>query len=344
MNDGLNRNDSSHVFSAEDADRILNAAEDAPSKNEQTDKAASEGASGAASSENTSAGGASDKESFLKNREARRAKIREMKKRRLLAYILLTAIIILIIIGIVLVVRAVRRSGKPADFSQIGPMPTESITVETIKNPYDYTQEVPESEKQSSDWFSDALIIGESRIQGFELYGYAEGAQLFYSSSMTTENAMSGTGYDRSGNEVTLSQLLSENTYGKIYIALGLNEMGWYYPDDFEDSLASLIEMIKSAQPDAQIYLQTLIPVTSSLASSHAYITIDKILAADEMIKNDAVRESVFLLGLPSELVTDNALNEEYAEANGLSLTSSGFAVWEDYLLTHTVNRSDYTW
>lgn len=52
---------------------------------------------------------------------------------------------------------------------------------------------------------------------------------------------------------------------------LGVNELGWYNDQRYYDNYADLIDLIREVQPEAQIYLQTLIPVTSK-KSAGSYI------------------------------------------------------------------------
>ena len=350
MEDQFNRSDTNPSFSIEDAERILSAAEDSPQEPEEETGSEVVTAAFEPVEQEKDAGPAEEPrkltpEEAAAARERRRAKIKEMKRRRMIAYALMALILIVLIGGISLIVRAIRNSRKPDTFAQIGPMPQETITVESLKDPYNFSKEVPASEDAGNAWFSDALIIGETRISGVELYGFAPGADLFYSGSMTTESAKEGSGYDRNENSTNLDSILAGKQYGKIYICLGLNEMGWYYVNEFEESLAGLVDMIKQAQPNADIYLQSVIPVTAGLASSHSYITLEKIASMNAMIQSVAITKNVFFLGLPTELVMeDGSLSGDYAAPNGLSLTQEGLNLWCTYLRTHAVKEGDYRW
>ena len=47
----------------------------------------------------------------------------------------------------------------------------------------------------------------------------------------------------------------------KVYLCLGVNELGIYKDDAFYESYCQAIELIRQAQPNAIIYIQGLIPV-----------------------------------------------------------------------------------
>ena len=76
-------------------------------------------------------------------------------------------------------------------------------------------------------YFSDALFIGDSRTEGLALYGSLTNADFFSSVGLSifkvTEKAA---GNPNTGESVTLSQNLAQKQYGKVYIMLGLNELG----------------------------------------------------------------------------------------------------------------------
>ena len=349
MEDQFNRSDTNPSFSIEDAERILSAAEETDAEAPETDVPEEE----VPVSEPEQAEEEPVREEPRKLtaeeaaalRERRRAKIKDMKRRRMIAYALMALILIVLITGISLIVKAIKNSRKPDNFAQIGPMPQETVTVESLKDPYNFSKEVPAGEDAGNEWFSDALIIGETRISGVEIYGLAPGADLYYSSSMTAESAKEGSGYDRNENSTSLSAVLAGKQYGKIYICLGLNEMGWNHINEFEGSLGSLVDMVKQAQPNADIYLQTVLPVTASLASSHSYITLERIASMNSMIQSVAMSRNVFFLGLPEELtMEDGSLNTQYDAGNGLSLNQNGLNLWCTYLRTHAVKEGDYRW
>ena len=342
VEDQFDRPDTNPAFSIEDAERILNAAEEpeAALKDPEPDKAEPEEEKEPEAPKKTLS-----PEEAEAARERRRARIKEMKRRRMMAYALLALILIVLITGILLIVQAIKKAKAPEQFAQIGPMPQEVITVESLKDPYNFAKEVPAGEDAGESWFNDALIIGETRISGVEIYGLAKGADLYYSNSMTTESAMNGSGYDRNENSTSLGSVLAGKKYGKIYICLGLNEMGWNHPDEFEESLTNLVSYIRQIQPNADIYIQTLIPCTESLAYSHPYITLEKIASMNSMMQSVAVGSKVFLLGLPEGLVTESgALNSDFSQANGLSLTQGGMDLWCQYMRTHAVKEGDYRW
>ena len=114
-------------------------------------------------------------------------------------------------------------------------------------------------------YFSDALFIGDSRTEGLALYGSLTNADFFSSVGLSifkvTEKAA---GNPNTGESVTLSQKLAQKQYGKVYIMLGLNELGTGTTESWAQTYAGVISQIRQAQPNAIIYLQSILVVAAS--------------------------------------------------------------------------------
>ncbi len=67
-------------------------------------------------------------------------------------------------------------------------------------------------------------------------------------------------GADRQNH--TIIEMMGQKTYGKIYIMLGMNELGWAYDNIFIERYGKLIDTIKEKQPQADIYIQSILPVS----------------------------------------------------------------------------------
>lgn len=134
----------------------------------------------------------------------------------------------------------------------VTPSPTPTPTPEATKAPASV---------------NDALFIGDSRTVGLREYAGLEGADFFCTVGM---NIFDVTGEKLSvgslGN-VTLSELLSAKQYGKIYIMLGINEVG-YNHQSVADKYGQVLELIKSKQPNASIFVQANLHVAKSRSDS----------------------------------------------------------------------------
>jgi hypothetical protein len=110
----------------------------------------------------------------------------------------------------------------------------------TLAKPEVFSPDLTEQASKDDEYFKDAAILGNSLVEGLKMY-----------SKLTTINYYSGTSMSVvSASKTELPQLLGTK-YAKIYIELGINEIG----EDvgtFKNDYGAMIDKIKSAEPDAK--------------------------------------------------------------------------------------------
>ena len=126
---------------------------------------------------------------------------------------------------------------------------------------YDYTKPVPESPPVDKSFYDDALFIGDSRTEGFRMFAGLNNA-TFYSakgllaSTTFTDHFIPPDGFDvpstpRPANgTLTVAQAIEYGpVFGKIYIMLGINELGWPNVQAFVATIASLSKLSANTTP-----------------------------------------------------------------------------------------------
>lgn len=86
------------------------------------------------------------------------------------------------------------------------------------------------------EYFADAVFIGDSRTQGLYEYSNLADVATFYSkTSLTVYNLFEKPkDFIREGDEkLTLEQALSRHQFKKVYLMIGINEMGTGTPESF---------------------------------------------------------------------------------------------------------------
>ncbi|MGM9618876.1 MAG: GDSL-type esterase/lipase family protein [Oscillospiraceae bacterium] len=128
----------------------------------------------------------------------------------------------------------------------------------------------------------DALFIGDSRTVGLQEYAGIEGADFFANVGMSVYNIHKKPVSVPSVGKVTLAELLDYKKYGKIYIMLGVNEVG--YPlGNTVAKYGELIDFVRQREPEARIIIQANLHVTKSRSDSDAVVNnaaIDRLNAA----------------------------------------------------------------
>ncbi len=184
-------------------------------------------------------------------------------------------------------------------------------------------------------YFNDALFIGDSRLQGFGMYSGLPGTfyaatsfQLFKYETMGVVNTGSG--------KVPIFDALPYDTFTKIYIKVGLNEMGGN-DDAFISKYVELITRLRESEPRAIIYIHGVLPVTASKSRTDKVHNNAHVNARNEMLRQLAIDQKAYYLDVGSALAgADRSLPEEMA-ADGIHLKSQYMGIWKEYLLSHAV-------
>lgn len=278
-------------------------------------------------------------------RETRRQKIKEQKRKRIIAWAIVVIVAILIVFGLIKLLGWIF-TPKYVESANIGPNPVaEGATAQITPAPryYDYTAPAPEADAVDDSYFDSVLMIGEGRTSGFPLYGYMTNASFLASGNVNVSSVESYE-FEYNSGTTTLVDLLGSNRYDAIYIEVGLNELGWSNSSAFVDSYSSLINTIKSLAPQSSIYMQSIIPVTASKSGSPEYITNEKVAEYNALIKDIATSQQVYYLDMTEALTGGTGqLTGGYAGSDGMALSKDGYTKWIDYIKTHVVNKEIYS-
>lgn len=241
------------------------------------------------------------------------------------------------------------QNGEPSPEATPAPTPTPVPTPEPTPAPvlYHYGQPVEEGEERDSEeWFADAVFLGDSRTEGMQVYSGIRSADFIWHRGLSVFNAVSDDYrfYEADGEQLTLLEALALKQYGKIYIMIGINELG-YAASTYEKSLGELLDRVREEQPDAVIYLQTIPPVNEGMASAKglkSYINNENVNAFNEAVVRQAREKQVALLDVASVFRTEAGDLAEDMAADGVHFRKEGYKLWTGYLLTHTLDPESY--
>ncbi len=60
---------------------------------------------------------------------------------------------------------------------------------------------------------------------------------------------------------MTILDALKQQNFKKVYLDLGSDEVNWMSPSLFIDKYSQVIDEIQRIHPDAQIYIQSIVPL-----------------------------------------------------------------------------------
>lgn len=270
-------------------------------------------------------------------------------------WLILALILCVVLVVITLAFKAFRpvdRKGK--DVSTFGvtasaaPLPSSSALIEPTAPQVEGDIPLPQEEDvqpsndpvkmvDSDDWFSDAVFIGDSRVSGLRLYsGITAEATFLDHTGLSIYTIANGKAVlPRGEKKVSVMDALAEENYGKVYISVGVNELGYFDPAGFGKAYEKVLDAIRECQPDAELYVQSLIPVNEGKCKEKGmpyYITNEGVSNYNEALAEVCGEKDVFLLEIPEELVDENGELLEELTTDGVHFKKEGYVRWLDHL------------
>lgn len=185
-------------------------------------------------------------------------------------------------------------------------------------------------------YFDDALFIGDSRMQGFGMYSGLNNATFFAITSFTLYKYETMPVVQTPNGKVPIFQALPYDSFTKIYIKVGLNELGGS-DEKFLATYAEFIAKLREMEPRAIIYVHGVLPVTAQKSSTDSTHSNPKIAARNESLKQFAEENKCYYIDINSVVsLEDGSLMPEMA-GDGVHLKASYMNLWKEYLRTHAV-------
>lgn len=191
----------------------------------------------------------------------------------------------------------------------------------------------------SDDYFDDAVFIGDSRVVSLYEYSDWKEATYYCSSGMTLGGVFKEpTGRWKDGNwKVNIADALKQKQYKKVYIMLGINDMGVGDLDYFMNHYTDMVNQIHEWQPDAIIYIMSIMNVSAERNAQGDYINNEAIRVRNDRLKELDNGRDTFYLDINSVVCDENGyLNTEYT-FDGVHLYAQYVPLWTDYLKTHAI-------
>lgn len=187
-----------------------------------------------------------------------------------------------------------------------------------------------------SSYFDDALFIGDSRTVGLSEYGNLGQAEVLADSGMSVYKIMKTQFPTRSGERMTLEQLVSAKQFGKVYIMLGINELGY----DFDQTVKryqEMVDLVRRMQPNAIIFLQANLHITGEKSESSPYYNNTNINRFNSAVEGMADGETIFYLDV-NELFDDEEGNlaVEYT-TDHTHILGKHYGTWGSWILSKAI-------
>lgn len=221
---------------------------------------------------------------------------------------------------------------KPIEIIEPSAEPAPEATPSPTPQP---TEKTLVFETGTKAYFDDALFIGDSRTVGLKEYADMGNATFFCNVGMNSFKIFDEKVDVNGVGKVTLKQLLQTKKFAKVYILLGINELGSDI-DIVADKVLAVEECVKEMQPDALIFMQANMHVTAKKSSSNKTFTNERINALNEKLAASADQKKVFYIDV-NEHFDDNGCLRSDASGDGIHVTAKGYIEWGDWLCTKQI-------
>ena len=207
-------------------------------------------------------------------------------------------------------------------------------------------EEQPETLKPKSftkvedSYFDDAVFIGDSRMVGLSQYcpELDSRATFFAKKSLTIYNLQKDAWIDvENGPKETIFEALSKIDFSKVYIMVGINEIGRGTNDSYRDAYADVINRILEINPDALIYINSTMHVTKEKSDGDELYNNGNINVRNAALFELVDLQHVFYLNVNDMLDDGEGNLRAELSGDGVHLKGSCYEPWHQYLLFNAV-------
>ena len=203
----------------------------------------------------------------------------------------------------------------------------------TIKEDDSNDTDSTTSNNKKVSFDSSVAFIGDSRTQGFIMYNGLKSVQDYSYIGLMVDTAVTKKIVKTSnGQKITLLEDMANRNIKSVYIMLGVNELGWVYPQVFKKKYEDLIDEIRKVKPNCKIYVQSIIPMTKTKSDNDKIFNNSNVAKFNKLVQEVAKEKNVTYLDVKSALVDENGNLPEEASTDGIHVDKEYCEKWLNYL------------
>lgn len=138
---------------------------------------------------------------------------------------------------------------------------------------------VPEGEAASEYAFRNTLFVGDYFVFGVSASKYFVYSSFAYATGYDMNTIQTKDAFKSDGEALTMAEYVAKfDNIDTVYIAFSAESVSWMDCPTFVKKYTDFIDSIIAAQPDADIYIQPLLPIDEKQAKKRGYsVTNEKI-------------------------------------------------------------------
>lgn len=220
---------------------------------------------------------------------------------------------------------------------QSQPEESESSSSQEESAVSDGDPQVQEGEWLASEYFDDALFVGDSITEGIKLYDVMSNATVLADTGVNLNSLYTKDSIElEDGSKVPILEATQYYNPGKIYLMMGVNSL-LSDEETFRADYGRVVDTLMTQHPDAILYIQSILPVTADYEQrSDAVADNAKIDRYNEILKELAAEKGCYYLNVAEVFKDENGcLPTDASPKDGIHFGSSWYRKWFDYLRTH---------
>lgn len=206
------------------------------------------------------------------------------------------------------------------------PVPTETPLPAPTPSPAPTPRPYPDVPKQNDPapegYFEDAIFIGNSLVDGLDLY--------WYNGNLDGATFHTGTSLTIFGVGSALDAMAEENV-GKVYVGLGMNEID-YNKQVLRGEFENLIETVRGYNPDAIIYFMSVTPVSRWKDENSDLHNKANVESFNVFLKDVANDNDCYYMDLFPVLADEEGYLPADVTNDGVHFLQDYYIKWFDYL------------
>lgn len=187
-----------------------------------------------------------------------------------------------------------------------------------------------------SEYLDNSLFVGDSRVVGIQLYSGIKKMDFFCSEGLTIYDLFKEK-VKINGSQMTLKQALVNGKYQRIYLEIGINEMGTGTIDDFMEAYADAAARMQKICLDADIILCGIMKVTSKRSSTDKVFNNPRIERRNSRIEKLCEKNGYHYLDInPYVCGKKGGLRTDYSE-DSCHLKGKYDNIWKKCILENRI-------
>jgi hypothetical protein len=186
-------------------------------------------------------------------------------------------------------------------------------------------------------YFSDAVFIGDSRMEGFRNVSGITQGQFFTSVGMSLSGLISDPIITIGDESMTVAAAVSGGSYKKIYLMLGTNDLGEYDLDGFHDRFTSATKRLLELQPGAIFYVCSIIYVEEDKVTTGEYVNNTNVDKLNAILLQICEEQGYYYIDLNEILSNGSGALIEGASSDGVHIYEKYCKEMLSYLKSHYV-------